>query len=249
MKKRADRLLLEKGLCESRAQAQRLIMAGQVRVGADHVVRKTSETLPETVDLHVVQPYPWVSRGAEKLLAAVKAFNPPLHGAVALDVGASTGGFTDLMLQHGASRVYAVDVGYGQLHQKLREDNRVICLERLNARYLNANHIPELVDILTADVSFISLRKILPSCDPLMTPHAWAFLLIKPQFEASREDVGKGGVVRDAGVQRKCVTDICQFAQQQLHWEAIGTVPSPITGPKGNQEFVAAFRKDESVSS
>lgn len=241
MKKRADLLLLDKGLCTSRTHARRLIMAGQVRVGADHVVRKAGEPLPEDAALHVVQPSPYVSRGAEKLLAAVQAFTPPLAGAVALDVGASTGGFTDVLIQHGASRVYAVDVGYGQLHRKLREDPRVVCLERVNARRLNRTLVPEPIDVLTADVSFISLRKILPACDPLLKPGAWALLLIKPQFEAGRADVCRGGVVRDAAVRTRCVNDICRFAEAELGWALLGTVPSPITGPKGNQEFMAAF--------
>ena len=143
MKRRADQLLVEKGLCESRAVAQRLILAGEVRVGDDGVVRKTSDLLDPAADLRVVAAYPYVSRGAEKLLAALRAFEPDLHGAVALDIGASTGGFTEVLLERGARRVYAVDVGYGQLHARLRADPRVVCLEKVNSRYLSAAQVPD----------------------------------------------------------------------------------------------------------
>jgi 23S rRNA (cytidine1920-2'-O)/16S rRNA (cytidine1409-2'-O)-methyltransferase len=242
LKKRADILLVEQGLCASRAQAQRLIMAGRVRASADHLIAKTSELLPATSQLTVDQPYPYVSRGAEKLLAALDAFKPNLNGLTALDIGASTGGFTDLLLQRGVSKVYAIDVGHGQLHQKLRQDSRVVCLEKVNARHLSPQHVPEKVDVLTADVSFISLRKILPVCAPFIKPQAWVFVLIKPQFEARREEVGKGGVVRDHTVRQRCITEICDFAETELGWHRLGIVPSPITGPKGNQESIAAFR-------
>jgi 23S rRNA (cytidine1920-2'-O)/16S rRNA (cytidine1409-2'-O)-methyltransferase len=237
-KQRADVLLAERGLCESRSLAQKLILAGQVRVGSDHVVQKANEKLPENCELRIQQLYPYVSRGAEKLVPALDRFLPDLTGRVALDLGASTGGFTDLMLQRGAERVYAVDVGYGQLHQKLREHDRVISLERINARDLSSDLIPDPIDILTADVSFISLRKVLPSAAPLLKPGAWVFVLVKPQFEARREEVGKGGVVRDQSVRRRCVKEIAKFANSELGWERQGMIPSPITGPKGNQEFI-----------
>ncbi|MCF7854964.1 MAG: TlyA family RNA methyltransferase [Candidatus Pacebacteria bacterium] len=243
MKKRADQLLLEKKLCDSRSEAQRLILAGAVRVGTDHVVRKTSDMLALDADLHVTERYPYVSRGAEKILAAIRMFKPEIEDKVALDIGASTGGFTDVLLQYGAARVYAVDVGYGQLHQKLRDNPRVVCIERVNARYLTPHHVPEHVDVLTADLSFISVRKVLPVCDPLLKPGGYALILIKPQFEARRRDVGKGGVVRDSQVQKECVDTVCGFAENELQWTVLGTVPSPITGPKGNQEFMAAFIK------
>jgi len=174
-------------------------------------------------------------------LAGIEAFSPPLQSAVALDLGASTGGFTDVMLQHGASRVYAVDVGYGQLHAKIRNDPRVVCLERTNARYLTAEQVPEQADILTADVSFISLRKVLPAAARLLKPGGWALLLVKPQFEAKRAEVGKGGVVRDPAVRQRCIDEVSTFAQRTLGWIHHGTVPSPIKGPKGNQEFIVAF--------
>lgn len=242
-KQRVDVLLVERGLCESRSLAQRLILAGQVRIGEDHVVQKANEQLPENCELRIQQLYPYVSRGAEKLVPALDRFLPDLTGCVALDLGASTGGFTDLMLQRGSARVYAVDVGYGQLHQKLREDERVVSLERVNARDLNDELISEPIDILTADVSFISLRKVLPPAKPLLKEGAWIFVLVKPQFEARREEVGKGGVVRDDGVRRRCVEEIAKFANSELGWERQGVISSPITGPKGNQEFVLVMKK------
>ena len=238
---RADILLVEQGLAESRSQATRLIMAGEVRVGTDHVVQKANERFPPHTPLHVEQRHRYVSRGADKLAPALDRFDLRPDGWIALDVGASTGGFTDLLLQRGAARIYAVDVGYGQLHQRLREDPRVICLERTNARLLDRSIIPEPVDILTADVSFISLRKVLPACAPLLKPAAWVFVLVKPQFEARRHEVGKGGVVRSETVRQRCTREICAFAQSQFNWALQGTIPSPITGPKGNQETVAVF--------
>jgi 23S rRNA (cytidine1920-2'-O)/16S rRNA (cytidine1409-2'-O)-methyltransferase len=217
-------------------------MAGQVRIGADNVVAKASQTVTDTDDLHVEQPCPYVSRGAEKLLAAIEAFHPPIEGRVAMDVGASTGGFTDVLLQKGASRVYAVDAGYGQLHYRLRQDPRVICMERTNARHLTSTDIPEPVALMTADVSFISLTKVLPACAALLTEDAWVLVLVKPQFEAERHEVGKGGVVRDPAVQQRCVETVREFAESRLGWCSVGVVKSPITGPKGNQEYIAVFR-------
>ena len=242
MKKRADIRLVELGLCESRAQAKRLIMAGQVRIGSDHVVHKPNEQVDEDTILRVETPSPYVSRGAEKLLPALDKFLPDLAGLTALDLGASTGGFTDLMLQRGAVKVYAVDVGYGQLHGKLRNDTRVICLERVNARRLSHDQIPEAVDIITADVSFISLRKVLPAAAQFLKAGGYAFVLVKPQFEASRHEVGKGGVVRDPEVRQRCVEEIRSFAGEELQWQCLDTIPSPIQGPKGNQEYICAFR-------
>jgi len=249
MRKRADVLLVELGLCPSRSQAQRLIMAGQVRTGADAVVRKPGQLLPEDADIGVVKPCPYVSRGGLKLEAALSAFEPQLDGAAALDLGASTGGFTDALLQRGARRVYAVDVGYGQLHYRLRRHPGVVCLEKTNARDLSAELVPEPIDVLTADVSFISLRKVLPACTALLKPESWAFLLVKPQFEAGREEVGKGGVVRDEAVRRRCVREICEFALREFGWREMGVVPSPIRGPAGNQEYVAVLRTPPSDES
>ena len=241
MKKRADQLLHDRGLCESRTAAQRLIQAGLVRIGDDFLVDKPSLLVDEEADLRVVAPCPYVSRGAYKLLAALERFRPELAGRIALDVGASTGGFTDLLLQHGVAKVYAVDVGYGQLHLKLRGDPRVVCLERLNARHLSAREVPEPVDLLVSDVSFISLTKVLPACAPLLKHGGPAFLLVKPQFEARREEIGKNGVVRNEAVRQRCVREVCEFAERELGWRLLGVEPSPITGPKGNQEYIAAF--------
>ncbi len=239
---RADLLAVRRGLCESRARAQRLIMAGCLRIGSDCVVRKPGESLPEDCDLRLVQPYPYVSRGGEKLAAALTVHNPSLAGKVGLDLGASTGGFTDLLLQRGVAKVYAVDVGYGQLHQKLREDARVVCLERVNARGLDSRLVPEKIDVLTADLSFISLLKVLPAAAPLLQAGAWIFLLVKPQFEAERKEVGKGGVVRDEAVRRRCVRRVADFAAANFGWRDCGAVASPIAGPKGNLEYMLAMR-------
>lgn len=242
-KQRADLLLVQHHLVESRTQAKKLIMAGKVRVGADHMVRSASETWPEDTVFTIEQPSPYVSRGAAKLLPALDSYAPDLTGKLGLDIGASTGGFTDLMLQRGARKVYAVDAGHGQLHFKLRQDDRVICLEKTNARYLSQAEIPELADILTMDVSFISVTKILPAVAPLLEADFTAFILVKPQFEARRQDVGKGGVVKDPAVRQGCLDKVCAFAEQELGWKLLDALPSPITGPKGNQETIAVFRR------
>jgi 23S rRNA (cytidine1920-2'-O)/16S rRNA (cytidine1409-2'-O)-methyltransferase len=242
MRKRADILLVERGLCETRTLAQRLIAAGKVRTGPDAVVRKAGDLYGDDTGFTVEQPPAYVSRGAYKLLAALEAFPPPLAGCIALDVGASTGGFTDLLLQRGAARVYAVDVGTAQLHPRLRADPRVVCLEQVNARRLGRSHVPEAIDVLTMDLAFISVRQVLPACAPLLRPGACCFVLVKPQFEAGRHQVGRGGVVRDPAVRELCVREICLFAEEQLGWTVLGTVPSPILGPAGNQETMAVFR-------
>ena len=242
MKLRADLLLVQQGLVESRSQAQKLILAGLVRAGADHLIASTSDLVDEQVPLQVEAPLAFVSRGSEKLLPALDRHLPSLAGLVALDLGASTGGFTDLMLQRGAIRVYAIDVGHGQLHWKLRQDPRVICREKVNARYLTSQHVPEPVDVLTADLSFISLTKVLPAAAPLLRPGGWAFTLVKPQFEAQRQEIDKGGVVRDDAVRQRVVAEITAFAAATLRWTRVDVLPSPILGPKGNQEFVAVFR-------
>lgn len=241
---RADILLVRRELCESRTQAQRLIMAGQVRCGPDRVVRKASEELPEDAELSVAQTCPYVSRGAYKLLPALERFLRSLPPqCVVLDVGASTGGFTDLLLQRGAVRSYAVDVGHGQLHYRLRQDPRVVVLERVNARHLGEEQIPEPIDVLVMDVSFISVRCVLPAAAGLLKPGGHAFVLVKPQFEAQRHEVGRGGVVRDDAVRARCVAQVCEFARTELGWTVLGTVESPIAGPKGNREVVMAARK------
>ncbi len=233
---------MDRGLAASRTEAQRLIMAGRVLLASDTPVRKPGQALPETAALSVLPAEEYVSRGAYKLLAALDAFQPDLAGAVALDVGASTGGFTEVLLRRGVRRVYAVDVGYGQLHYRLRQDPRVVCLEKVNARHLSPALIPEPVHVLTADVSFISLTKVLPPCKALLCPGAWVFALVKPQFESERHEVGRGGVVRDPGVRQRSVEKITAFGVAELGWTLVGTVPSPIAGPKGNQETMAVFR-------
>ena len=239
---RADKLLVDKGYFESRTQARHSILAGNVRVGKDRVIQKSNEKWdPETL-FTVTQTLPYVSRGALKLIPALDKHAPQLHGAVALDLGASTGGFTEVLLQRGATKVYAVDVGYGQLHYRLRTDPRVVCLEKINARYLANAHIPESIDVLTADLSFISLTKVLPAAHRFLKLNSWVFVLIKPQFEALRREVRKGGVVTSASVIQRITSEICDFADKNLGWKFIDVIASPIKGPKGNIEYVGVFR-------
>jgi 23S rRNA (cytidine1920-2'-O)/16S rRNA (cytidine1409-2'-O)-methyltransferase len=227
VKKRLDVLLVERGLAGSRTQAQALVLAGRVP-GFD----KPGMQVDESVDLEVEQPPPYVSRGGEKLAHALDAFEVDPHGRDCLDVGASTGGFTDVLLQRGAIRVIALDVGYGQLHEKLRGDERVIVLERSNARELR--DLPFAPELVVADVSFISLRLALPQALSLARPGWEAVVLVKPQFEAGRKEA-KGGVVRDVDVRRRVVREIAVAA---LDWggESVGVVESGLPGPKGNRE-------------
>jgi len=241
---RADQLAVEQGLCASRTLAQRLIKAGEIKIGGITPIKKPGQMVDSSTELTLDSPPPYVSRGAFKLLAALEAFHPEIAGKTVLDLGASTGGFTDLLLQHGAAKVYAVDVGTGQLHEKLRNDPRVISLEQTNARDLTMQLIPDSIDILVGDVSFISLTKVLPPCAAFLAPGAWVMVLVKPQFEAGREEVGSGGVVRSESVRQRCVRNIVDFAKAEFGWQEIGVVPSPIKGPKGNQEYVAVFRKN-----
>ncbi len=241
LKKRADTLLVEKGLADSRTKAQALVMAGKVRIGSDHVVSKPSEMLPENTKLTVDSPQEFVSRGAYKLLPALDKYLPDLSGIIALDIGASTGGFTDLMLARGAAKVYCVDSGRGQLHDKLRRDYRVVALERTNARFLDNSAVPDKIDIMTMDVSFISATLLMPPCADLMKPDAWAFILVKPQFEAGRENVPRGGVVTDENVRKAAVDKVVDCAAE-LGWHHLDTIASPLKGPKGNQEYVTVFQ-------
>lgn len=241
MKCRADQLCVSQGLAESRTAAQRLIADGKIVFPDGSPVDKPGRLVDDATPLAATAALPYVSRGAGKLLAALEAFPHELHDVVALDVGASTGGFTDVLLKHGARRVYAVDVGTAQLHPSLLADPRVVSLEQTNARFLTPELIPEPIDVLVADVSFISLTKILPCCDALLAPGAWAALLVKPQFEAEPRDVGKNGVVKDEAVRQRCVDKIVDFATRQLSWQALGVTPSPIPGPQGNREFLAVF--------
>lgn len=242
-KERADVLLHRLGMCESREQAKRLILAGAVRTSADHVVKKASEMVAADADFIIKQNSPYVSRGAYKLLPALEKYLPDLNQLSGLDVGASTGGFTDLMLQKGARKVYTVDSGTGQLHFKLREDPRVVCHEKVNARYLEEDFLPELVQVITMDVSFISVTKILPAVNKLLKKDGLAFILVKPQFEAGREFVERGGVVKSEKVRQECVEKVVEFAEAECSWKVLEVIASPIKGPKGNQEYMCVFKK------
>lgn len=237
-RRRADLLLVEQGLAESRSRAQALILAGRVSAGGRRV-EKPGEELAPTAALDLAGPdHPWVSRGGVKLAHALDHFAVPVADAVALDVGASTGGFTDVLLARGARRVYAVDVGHGQLAWKLRQDPRVVLRERTNARRLSRAEIPEPVDLLTVDASFIGLSTLLPAPLALAAPEARLVALIKPQFEAGRAAVGKGGVVRDPAVHRAVCERVAAWVAEQPGWAVKGVVESPITGPEGNREFL-----------
>ena len=237
MKKRLDVVLVERGLAESRAQAQALILAGLVPGHS-----KAGEQVEESSELVVERGPRFVSRGGEKLAHALDAFGVEAEGCDCLDVGASTGGFTDVLLQRGAARVIALDVGYGQLHDRLRRDSRVTVLERLNAR--EVRELPFPPELIVADVSFISLRLALPPALALAKPGWEAVVLVKPQFEAGRAEVGKGGVVRDTAVRRRVVREIAEAA---LGWggEAVGAVDSGLPGPKGNREVFLHLRQRE----
>jgi len=238
-KQRADQMLVDRGLAESRARAQALVLAGVVFSGETRVA-KPGQPLPADAPLEVRgQDHPWVGRGGLKLAHGLDAFAIDPAGAVAIDVGASTGGFTDVLLSRGAARVYAVDVGHGQLAWKLRTDPRVVVLERTNARRLSAAEVPEPADLVVCDASFIGLETVLPA--PLSLARAGARLvaLVKPQFEAGRGRVGKGGVVRDPEVHREVCDRIAAWLPT-LGWRVLGLEPSPILGPEGNREFLVA---------
>jgi len=237
---RADQLLVQQGIFENIEEAALNIRAGLIRIGSDHLVRKPNELYTAEQLFEVHQHAAYVSRGAFKLKPALDKYLPDLKNKTALDLGASTGGFTDLILQRNAVKVYAVDVGYGLLHYKLRQDKRVVCLEKTNARYLNKEIIPEGIDLLTVDLSFISVKKVLPAAKKLLKAGAWVFILIKPQFEVSKKDVGNG-VITDPDLRNKAVEDICSFAVEKLQWQLAEVIPSPIKGPKGNQEYVAVM--------
>ncbi|MDO4566348.1 MAG: TlyA family RNA methyltransferase [Oscillospiraceae bacterium] len=243
-KKRLDLLLLERGLAESREKARALIMAGEVFADGERV-DKAGAQISEGAELEVRVPLsPFVSRGGKKLAKALESFDISLEGLVCADIGASTGGFTDCMLQNGATRVYAVDVGYGQLAWKLRSDERVVCLERRNARHLTAEDIPEELDFAGADVSFISLRLIFPALVPLMKEGAAGVFLIKPQFEAGREKVGKKGVVRDAAVHVEVINAVLGYLEEN-GLRALSLDFSPIKGPEGNIEYLVYAKKED----
>ena len=237
MKKRLDVLLVEQGLVESRQKAQALIMAGQVYVKGQKVDKAGTPTDPGSPIELRGGGLKYVSRGGLKLEKAMETWPIRIEGAVCADIGASTGGFTDCMLQNGASKVYAVDVGYGQFAWKLRSDSRVVCLERTNARYLTHEEVPDELDFASVDVSFISLNLILPALGGLMKPSAQAVCLIKPQFEAGREKVGKKGVVRDKAVHLEVLEHFFDHARA-AGFGVLGLTWSPIRGPEGNIEYL-----------
>jgi len=243
-KERLDILVHEKGFAETREKAQRLIRAGKVQV--DGVpADKPGHKFDSGVNITVSSPPDYVSRGGYKLAEALRVFKIDVKGLICLDVGASTGGFTDCLLKNGADRVYAVDVGKGQISWALRNDHRVVVMEGINARYLSENDLPEKPQFACVDVSFISLKLILPAMMPILAQNADIVTLIKPQFEAGREQVGKGGVVRDPSVHEEVLEKIRTFGVNNLSVRWMDSCPSPIKGPAGNIEFLAWWRKQE----
>ncbi len=249
-RKRADVLLVERGLVESREQAQALIMAGAV-IGPGGPVQKAGTFLSADTPLELRERLPYVSRGGVKLAHALDTwadeYGIELDGITALDVGASTGGFTDCLLQRGAARVYAVDVGHGQLHYKLRSDPRVVCMEKVNARY--PFDLPESVDLLVADVSFISLTMALPEPLGWLRPDGCGVVLVKPQFEAQKGEVGKGGIIRDDALRADILSRVQDWLNDREDVVLLDTIDSPITGDAGNREFLALLRKQPELSS
>lgn len=243
-KMRLDRLLVERGLVESRERAQALIIAGQVLVNGQKQ-NKSGALVPEDAEIRILgERLAYVSRGGLKLESALKEFEVSVAGKTALDVGASTGGFTDCLLQHGCEKVYAVDVGYGQMAWKLRQDPRVVVIERTNIRAMDRSLIPGYVDIVVIDASFISLEKVIPSIMQFLGPGAELIALIKPQFEVGRAQVGKGGIVRDEGARVAAVTTIVDFIRS-IGLDVTGVIPSPIQGQDGNVEFLIHAIKRE----
>lgn len=244
MKKiRLDQLVFDRGLTPSRERAKTSIMAGLVFVNGQKET-KPGTPFPEDVEITVKgDAVPYVSRGGLKLEKALRVFPIDIKGAVCADCGASTGGFTDVMLQNGASKVYAIDVGYGQLAWQLRQDERVVCMERTNVRYVTHAEIPEEIDFASMDLSFISLRLVLPAVYGLLKEHGEAVCLVKPQFEAGKEKVGKKGVVRDPAVHEEVLENFLQFSAE-AGFALCGLDFSPIRGPEGNIEYLAWLRKD-----
>ncbi len=243
MKKlRLDQLVVARGLAESREMAQRLILAGEVSVNGQPAT-KAGHAFPEDAEVTLAAKPRFVSRGGEKLEGAFVHFGFSVEGLDCLDVGASTGGFTDCLLQHGAAKVYAIDVGHGLLHPRIANDPRVVVMDGVNARNLQAADLPEAVDCAVTDVSFISLKLILPAIDRILRPGGQVVALIKPQFEAGREDVGRGGVVRDEAVRARVVEEIRAFGTAEVGWEWLACRESPIKGPAGNVEFLSWWRK------
>lgn len=237
---RADVFLVEHGYARSRAEAQEAIEAGKVFDGGRRII-KPSQHLNESSRIKYERAHPFVSRGALKLAAALKQFDLSPRGLVCLDLGASTGGFSEVLLMHGAKRIFAVDVGHGQLDPKIANDPRVENIERTNARALKS--LAEAPQAIAADLSFISLKLALPPALAIAAPGAWLIALVKPQFEAGRENIGKGGIVRDEAVQNAVLEDIVAWLPSNAGWTAIGTMDSPVKGGDGNREFLIAARK------
>lgn len=241
-RRRADQVVVAQGLATSRTRAQALILAGAVIQGESRLIQKPGETIDDEEPLRLKhEPLKYVSRGGLKLEAALKQFTLDVHGAVCLDVGASTGGFTDCLLQAGARHVYAIDVGYGQIAWSLRTDSRVTVLERVNIRHLQADAIAEKVSIVVVDVSFISLRLVLPNLTRFVAPAATVIALVKPQFEVGRADVGKGGIVKSAEARERALSEICAVVDE-LGWQLLGSMESPILGAQGNLEYLICAR-------
>lgn len=238
MKKERLDILVQRRAGVSRSKAQGLIRTGNVVSGKGERLDKPGQRFDEDLELVIEEGPPFVSRGGEKLDAAIEHFGLDLSGLIAIDIGASTGGFTDCLLQRGAERVYAVDVGYGQLHWKLRQDPRVVVFERTNVRYLTPDRLEALPSFFTIDCSFISLRLVLPPVKALLAPFAQGVVLIKPQFETRKEKVGKGGVVRDPRVHDEVIEEVRGYCRD-LGFTANAVLPSPLLGPAGNKEFLA----------
>lgn len=248
-KVRLDQLLYERGLAESRTKAQALILAGSVFKGEQRL-DKAGMMVAGDVEIDVrSSAVPYVSRGGLKLARGLDQFELDPKGLVAIDVGASTGGFTDVLLQRGAARVHAVDVGHGQLDWRLRNDPRVAVLEKTNARHLTSDQIGEPVDLVVCDASFISLRLVLPASLAMVKPEGFLVALIKPQFEVGKGEVGKGGVVRDPELHERVCHDIRHWLETEQGWQVQGITESPITGPKGNREFLIAAKRSSDVTS
>jgi 23S rRNA (cytidine1920-2'-O)/16S rRNA (cytidine1409-2'-O)-methyltransferase len=243
-KERADKLLVDRGLAPTRARGQAMILAGQIYSGTKRI-DKAGDLLAGDADLNVKgADHPWVSRGGLKLVHGLDHFALDPTGCTAIDVGASTGGFTDVLLTRGAAKVYAVDVGHGQFAWKLRNDPRVVVLERTNARHLDSALIPEPVNAVVCDASFIGLETVLPAALALTKPAAWAVALIKPQFEVGPDRVGKGGVVRDPALHQEVRERIAAWFAAQAGWSVLGITESPILGPEGNREFLIGARRN-----
>ena len=243
-KVRLDQTLVARGLAGSRNQAQALIMAGKVFAGETRL-DKAGHAISEELEITVRgEIHPWVSRGGQKLAHGLSYFDVDPSDAIAVDIGASTGGFTDVLLSYGAARVYAVDVGHGQLAWKLRQDDRVVVLEKINARHLDHGLIPDPADFIVCDASFIGLQTVLPSALALAVPDAVLIALIKPQFEVGRRQVGKGGVVRDPKLHEQVCTRISDWLRALPGWSVMGISESPITGPEGNKEFLIGAQRN-----